>query len=197
MPSVPSVVPPSARRTSESKRQRFSTRLSGMPSGKRRISSCDNSEAWVISFELSKARVNSSLDLLFRCIAYTPALPLKLSRARVSAKPACQRVFCCVVDCLYYTPRINFATLIPNPLDKTSNIGRQTLFLPCSKSEMWPRSMPNRCAISTCDHPRRSRSLRMRSPNLTAMLDTPPLSAVAYIVTYRPQPIGGGISCGP
>jgi hypothetical protein len=44
----------------------------------------------------------------------------------------------------YYTPRINSETLIPNPFDKTSSIGRHMLFFPCSKSEIWPRSMPKR-----------------------------------------------------
>jgi hypothetical protein len=48
-----------------------------------------------------------------------------------------------------YTPLISSETLIPNPWEKTSNIGRQTFFFPVSISERCPRSIPNLWAIST------------------------------------------------
>ena len=49
----------------------------------------------------------------------------------------------------FYIPFINSETLIPNPWERTSIIGRQTFFFPLSISEMCPRSMPKRWAIST------------------------------------------------
>jgi len=58
-------------------------------------------------------------------------------------------------------------------------MGRQTFFFPRSISDMCPRSMPNRCAISTGDHFFRSRSFRILWPNRVSRDDT------LWIVTVR------------